>query len=118
MGLGVMSSQQAALCDAAVVGGGIVGLSTALNLAERGLRVCVFERSVVASEQSSRAWGFIRQQGRHEAELPLAGEANRLWIELTRKFGFQATAFTPGGILVPAETDDDEARIVSGYDVA
>src|SRR5262249_43543700 len=67
--------------DVAIVGGGIVGCSAAWRLAERGLKVAVFERGVVASEQSSRAWGFVRQQGRHEAEVPLAAEANRLWIE-------------------------------------
>jgi glycine/D-amino acid oxidase-like deaminating enzyme len=104
--------------DVAIIGGGIVGLATALNLATRGLKVAVFERGRVASEQSSRAWGFIRQQGRHEAEIPLAAEANRLWIELTERFGFEATCFTPAGILVPAETDADEERVISGHDVA
>ena len=61
--------------DVAVVGGGIVGCSAAWRLAERGLKVAVFERGTVASEQSSRAWGFVRQQGRHDAEIPLAAEA-------------------------------------------
>ena len=104
--------------DVAIVGGGIVGCSAALRLAERGLKVAVFERGAVASEQSSRAWGFVRQQGRHEAEVPLAAEANWLWIEQTARFGQDATGFTAGGILVPAETEGDEERVVSGHEIA
>lgn len=104
--------------DVAIVGGGIVGCSAAWRLAQRGLKVAVFERGVIASEQSSRAWGFVRQQGRHEAEVPLAAEANRLWIEQTERFGQDATGFVPGGILVPAETEADEERVTSGHEVA
>ncbi|HMK80053.1 MAG TPA: FAD-binding oxidoreductase [Xanthobacteraceae bacterium] len=104
--------------DVAIVGGGIVGCSAAYRLAERGLKVALFERGTIASEQSSRAWGFVRQQGRHEAEVPLAAEANRLWIEQTARFGESATGFAAGGILVPAETEADEERVVSGHEIA
>jgi glycine/D-amino acid oxidase-like deaminating enzyme len=104
--------------DVAIVGGGIIGCSAAWRLAERGLKVALFERGAVASEQSSRAWGFVRQQGRHEAEVPLAAEANRLWIEQTKRFGQDATGFEPGGILVPAETEADEERVTSGHEIA
>ena len=104
--------------DVAIVGGGIVGCSAAWRLAERGLKVALFERAAIASEQSSRAWGFVRQQGRHEAEVPLAAEANRLWIEQTERFGQDATGFEPGGILVPAETEADEERVTSGHEIA
>src|SRR6266536_6144171 len=69
--------------DVAIVGGGITGCATAWHLAARGIRVALFERTGIAAEQSSRAWGFIRQQGRHAAEVPLATEANRLWVDIT-----------------------------------
>ena len=104
--------------DVAIVGAGIMGCATAWHLATRGIKVAVFERSEIASEQSSRAWGFIRQQGRHEAEVPLASEANRLWVEITSRYGEASTGFTPGGILVPAETADDEGRIADALAVA
>ncbi len=104
--------------DVAIVGGGIVGCSTAWHLAQKNLSVAVFERGRVASEQSSRAWGFIRQQGRNEAEVPLAAEANEIWIELSRRFGAASTEFVQGGILVPAETEKDEERVVDGHEVA
>ncbi|MXP62469.1 FAD-binding oxidoreductase [Roseomonas sp. M0104] len=101
--------------DVAIVGGGIVGCATALELARQGLRVALFERGEPGREQSSRAWGFVRQQGRHPAELPLAAEANALWQELTAQYGAAATGFETGGILTPAETAEDEARIVAAH---
>lgn len=113
-----MSKNKTSSFDVLIIGGGIVGCATAWQLAERGLKVAVLERGKIASEQSSRAWGFIRQQGRHEAEVPLAAEANGMWVELTERFGLSSTQFTPGGIMVPAETAADEERVVSGHEVA
>ncbi|MHA6645634.1 NAD(P)/FAD-dependent oxidoreductase [Mesorhizobium sp. A623] len=104
--------------DVAVIGGGIIGCATAWRLAEKGISVSVFERGTIASEQSSRAWGFIRQQGRNEAELPLAAEANRLWTELTERFGNKSIQFVRGGILVPAESESDVDRVVKGHETA
>jgi glycine/D-amino acid oxidase-like deaminating enzyme len=103
--------------DAVVVGGGIMGCATAYHLARRGLSVQVVERGSVASEQSSRAWGFVRQQGRHAAEVPLAREASRLWDGLARELGADVE-FVRGGILVLADTEADEARMVAAQRVA
>ncbi|VWB10704.1 FAD-dependent oxidoreductase [Burkholderia aenigmatica] len=100
--------------DVVIVGGGIVGCSTALWLAERGAKVVVLERGQVASEQSSRAWGLVRQQGRHAAEIPLAQEANRIWHQLTERLGAVATEFEVAGILMVAETEEDDARVSAG----
>jgi glycine/D-amino acid oxidase-like deaminating enzyme len=101
--------------DVAIVGAGITGTATALVLAEAGLRVAVFERGRPGAEQSSRAWGFVRQQGRHPAELPLAAEANALWRELTARYGIAATGFQEGGILTPGVTAADEAMIAGAH---
>ena len=65
--------------DVVVLGGGIMGVMTAWHLAERGLRVVVCEKGRVAGEQSSRNWGWIRQQGRDFAELPIMMESLALW---------------------------------------
>ena len=65
--------------DVCVIGGGIIGVSTALELAERGLSVAVVEKGVIAGEQSSRNWGWCRQMGRDPREVPLVLEALRLW---------------------------------------
>jgi glycine/D-amino acid oxidase-like deaminating enzyme len=71
--------------DLVVIGGGIIGICTALYAARGGLRVVVLEKGLVAAEQSSRNWGWIRQQGRDPAEMPIMAEAQRLWIELSRE---------------------------------
>ncbi len=65
--------------DLCIIGGGVIGISTALFAARAGLRVCVLEKGRVAAEQSSRNWGWIRVQGRDVSEIPIALEAQRLW---------------------------------------
>lgn len=71
--------------DVVIVGGGVIGVMTAYYLAEKGLRPVVVEKGRVAAEQSSRNWGWIRQQGRDPAELPIMMEANRLWKRLAEE---------------------------------
>ena len=68
-----------AQADVVVLGGGVVGVMTAWHLAERGLSVVLCEKGRVAGEQSSRNWGWIRQQGRDFAELPIMMESLALW---------------------------------------
>lgn len=68
--------------DVAIVGGGVIGVMSALFLARKGLKVAVLEKGRIAAEQSSRNWGWIRQTGRDMAELPIATEANHLWTQL------------------------------------
>jgi glycine/D-amino acid oxidase-like deaminating enzyme len=64
--------------DVIIVGAGIAGISAAWFLNKAGLRVVVCEKGIVAGEQSSRNWGWIRQQGRDQAELPIVMESMRL----------------------------------------
>ncbi len=57
--------------DVVVIGAGVAGTATAYFLAERGVSVLLCDKGRVAGEQSSRNWGWIRQQGRDHAELPI-----------------------------------------------
>lgn len=93
--------------DVAIIGAGIIGVSTALYLAERGIRVMVCEKGRVAGEQSSRNWGWIRQTGRDPAELPIVIEAIRSWKALARRTGEPALKFTQQGVLYLAENERD-----------
>lgn len=45
-------------CDVAVLGGGFTGLSTALHLARKGLKVSIFEKDAVGSGASTRNAGM------------------------------------------------------------
>ncbi|MER9751743.1 FAD-binding oxidoreductase [Mesorhizobium sp. M0140] len=101
--------------EVAIIGAGIAGCSTAYYLARQSIRVAVFDRGPVAGEQSSRAWGFIRKQGRHPAEIPLAAEASVLWDEITDEFGFDSTQRVKSGILMPAKTAEDEEVVETSY---
>lgn len=76
-----------AACDVVVLGGGVIGVMTAWHLAERGLKVVLCEKGRIAGEQSSRNWGWIRQQGRDLGELPIMVESLRIWKALAQEFG-------------------------------
>ena len=73
--------------EVAVVGGGVVGVTAALTLAERGIPVVLLEKGRIAGEQSSRNWGWIRNQGRDIREIPLMLEAQNMWRQYGTKIG-------------------------------
>lgn len=73
--------------DLVVIGGGVIGVCTALYAARAGMSVLVLEKGRVAAEQSSRNWGWIRVQGRDMAEIPIALEAQKLWPALDAECG-------------------------------
>lgn len=74
-------------CDVVIIGGGVVGVTTAIFLAQAGLSVTLCEKGRIAAEQSSRNWGWVRQQGRDPAELPLMIESMRLWRGFQDRLG-------------------------------
>jgi glycine/D-amino acid oxidase-like deaminating enzyme len=93
-----------------VIGGGIAGCATALELAERGLNVALCEKGEIACEQSSRNWGWCRQMGRDSREIPLILESLQLWRAMNARVGAES-GFRQCGILYLLETDAEiEAR--------
>lgn len=99
--------------EVVIVGGGITGCATAYYLAKRGIAVTLLESGTIGCAQSSRAWGFVRQQGRHPAELPLAREASRMWDSLGGELEADVD-FVRGGILVPAASRDQMRLVEQG----
>ena len=97
-----------AACDVVVIGGGVIGVMTAWFLAERGLRVTLCEKGRIAGEQSSRNWGWVRQQGRDPAELPIMIEAMRIWKSLAQELG-EGLGFRQEGALYLAKTEAEMA---------
>ncbi len=96
-----------ARADVVVVGGGIVGVMTAWHLAAQGLRVVVCEKGRVAAEQSGRNWGWIRQQGRDPAELPVMIESLGLWKALAQEI--DGLGFRQSGVMYLARTPREMA---------
>ncbi len=96
-----------ARADVVVIGGGIVGCSTAYYLARKGVRVALIEKGRVGAEQSSRNWGWCRQQNRDARELPMATRSLDLWEAMARDIG-EDPGFRRCGLLY---LSDNEAEI-------
>jgi sarcosine oxidase subunit beta len=98
--------------DAVVIGGGIQGCSTALQLARRGLRVVLLEKDSVARHASGVNAGGVRRLLRHEAEIPISLAAMRMWHDIETLLGGRDTGFAISGQVAVAETEDDWAWVV------
>jgi glycine oxidase len=101
----------------AIVGGGIMGCSTALCLAERGADVVVLERAVPGAEASSAAAGILGTQTelhRSEEHVDAFVRARQAWAAwaptLQQASGFDI-GYRPTGVLHVARTDDELAEL-------
>ena len=95
--------------DVVVIGGGIIGVSTVLALAEKGISAALCEKGRIGGEQSSRNWGWCRTMGRDPREIPLSIEAQRIWRGLDRRLGID-TGYRQSGIVYLCEGPADIAR--------
>jgi glycine/D-amino acid oxidase-like deaminating enzyme len=95
-----------------IVGGGIIGASTALFLARKGIPTILCEKGHIAGEQSSRNWGWCRKMARDPRELPLIIESLKLWQGMNAMVEAE-TGFRQSGIAylcqTQAEMDAHEA---------
>ncbi len=98
-----------AKADVVIIGGGIAGMSAAWFLRAAGVDVVVCEKGTVAGEQSSRNWGWIRQQGRDQAELPIVMESMRRWQEIADAVD-RDIGYARHGALYLCENDAEMAR--------
>ncbi|MBD8201190.1 NAD(P)/FAD-dependent oxidoreductase [Pseudomonas viridiflava] len=94
--------------DVVVIGGGIIGAFTAYYLARRGMKVALIEKGRIGAEQSSRNWGWCRQQNRDARELPMATKALELWEQFGAETGEQ-TGFSRCGLLYLSNNEQEIA---------
>lgn len=87
-----------------IIGGGIMGVSAALTLAERNIPVVLLEKGHIAGEQSSRNLGWIRKTSRHFDDLPMAMAADKLWAEMPGRIGSEV-GYKQTGIMFLADND-------------
>ena len=103
--------------DVVIIGGGIIGVSAALELARKGVSVTLCEKGYVAGEQSSRNWGWCRQAGRDEREMPLITESLRLWRNMEASVEADI-GFTQCGTLYVGDSEKDRAEFEGWLDMA
>src|SRR5271156_6379207 len=96
--------------DVVVIGGGIIGTSAALFLAQKGISVALCGKGHIAGEQASRNGGWCRKMVRDPRELPLIIESLRLWERMNEMVGAE-TGFRTCGIMYLGETADDLAKL-------
>lgn len=99
--------------DVVVIGGGIMGASTAFFLARRGKSVTLLERDLVGQHASGTNFGNTRRQGRPLYQLPLANRASAIWRQAKTLLGADVEYLQAGHIRVTYQGQDaDEARMV------
>jgi glycine/D-amino acid oxidase-like deaminating enzyme len=111
----IQSDELPAQSTIVIIGGGIVGVATALELAERGIDVTLCEKADIACEQSSRNWGWCRQMGRDAREIPLILESLKAWRGMNARIEAE-TGFRQCGILYLLETEAEVAARMKWYE--
>lgn len=103
--------------DIVIIGGGIVGVSTAWFLAKQGVDVVLCEKGCVAGEQSGRNWGWVRIQGRDTREMPMMQESLKIWDGLKDEIG-EDVGFKRAGCIFAANSDRQLAKLGQWMTVA
>jgi sarcosine oxidase subunit beta len=94
--------------DALIIGGGLMGSSTALQLSLRGLRCIVLEKESPGRHASGVNAGGLRQLNRHPAEIPLSAEAARMWRDIGSLVDSDCDARFTGQLRVAESSADME----------
>jgi len=103
--------------DAVIIGGGIVGVFAAYYLARSGLRVALVEKGLIGAEQSSRNWGWCRQQNRDGRELPIATKSLDLWERFAADTG-ENVGFRRCGLFYLSNDEQEIAGWARWHDFA
>ena len=100
--------------DVIVIGGGVIGCSIALRLAERGLHVAVYDRGEPGAEASAAAAGMLAPQGemtQPNAFFELAAASRDLYPDFVRHvevLSGQRVGLRRDGTMMVALSEDEE----------
>ncbi|WP_144799493.1 NAD(P)/FAD-dependent oxidoreductase [Halorubrum depositum] len=105
-----MSERDEAAPAVAVVGGGAVGVTAAVDLAARGADVTLYERGSLGSESSGRAAGVLYDAYAEDVDAALAARAMERFRAFDRSLpGF---AFEPCPYVIAVREGDSDADAV------
>ena len=94
--------------DVIIIGGGLMGASTALQLAMRGCRCIVLEKDSPGRHSSGVSAGGLRQLNRDPAEIPLTVEAAKMWRNIEALLDSDCDACFPGQLRIAENAADME----------
>lgn len=103
-----MEGRIPAQTDVVVIGAGILGIMTAINLVGRGLSVVIVEKGNIAGEQSSRFYGQVITYKMTGATFLLHHTGKQRWREMNAKVGADTSYRTQGRVDVPLDEADLE----------
>jgi sarcosine oxidase subunit beta len=104
--------------DVAVVGAGVVGLSIAFHLAERGASVVVYERTGIGAGASGVQPGGVRRQWGTRVNCLLAGESLRWYAEARERLRMRVDpGFRACGYLFLAHSEPVLARLQASVEL-
>ncbi len=93
-----------------IIGGGLMGSSTALQLALRGYKCLVLDREYPGRHASGVNAGGLRRLNRHPAEIPLSVAAAKIWLNIRDLLDSDCGTQFPGQIRV-AENESDMQKL-------
>jgi len=102
--------------EVAIIGGGIMGASTAYHLAQRGCTDIVILEALLAQASTGLSAGGIRQQFSHPANIRLSQEAVRVFERFEETFGVNME-FRQVGYLFLAQSDEVWQEFLSNVEV-
>ena len=76
------------MSDIVIIGGGIIGVSIAHELAKRGENVILLEKRYIGSGSTFRCATGIRQQFGDEANIQVMKRSVELWKKYSEEYGF------------------------------
>ncbi|REJ66587.1 MAG: FAD-binding oxidoreductase [Planctomycetota bacterium] len=107
-------------CDAVIIGGGIMGVSTAFQLARRGLKqVAILEKGPhVASGSTGQSSAVVRLRYANLEVTRLAHWSLQMFQQWTERLELveNRSGFSPVGVVwIPGDEDDDPSRVLANF---
>jgi sarcosine oxidase subunit beta len=94
--------------DVIIVGGGIMGASTAFFLRKRGMSVILLERGLIGQQASGVNFGNVRRMGRPVEQLPLSNRSREIWLKFKELFGEDTELLLNGQMRVGFTPEHEE----------
>lgn len=85
-----------------IVGGGVVGTSTAFHLAERGVKTVLFDRGEIAGASSGKSGALVRMHYTDPYQGRLANESLPYFAGWSERVGVGDCGFARSGVIITA----------------